>query len=489
MQEEIRPYPKQNFFKKVINGCSKHMRVLNTKNDNITVPQITFLGASKTVTGSKYLLEYKNRKILVDCGLFQGLRDDRMRNRQKMPFLAKDLDAVILTHAHLDHSGYIPLLVKNGFKGYIYTTQASYELCKVILPDSGYLQEEDARYLKKKNVKLPGEIEPLYTEEDAINSLKRFKIARFKDKIKLNDEISFEINEAGHILGAGVVSVYIGDKKIVFSGDLGRTNDPVLHDPTKIKDADYVLCESTYGDRVHKEIDVAEELAKIINKTVNRGGNLIVPAFAVGRTQLLLYYIYKLKKEKKIPSIPIFVDSPMSIKVTNLLDDFMELHKITEEECEEIFEDTKFTTTVDQSKRIFEQKVPSIIISASGMATGGRVLHHIAHYAPDNKNTILLVGYQAIGTRGRYLQDGKKELKIHGQVVKVNAEVEKLENMSAHADSNELLSWLKGFEDKPKRLFVVHGEEKSADAFADRVEKELNWNTMIPEYLQIYQLS
>lgn len=488
MQAEIRPYPKNNLFKKFVNTC-KNIKIVNTKNKNIKIPQITFLGASKTVTGSKYLLEYKDKKILVDCGLFQGLKDDRIKNRQKLPFFEKDIDAVILTHAHLDHSGYIPLLVKNGFKGYVYATQASYELCKVILPDSGFLQEEDARYLKKKKVSKHEDPKPLYTEEDAVNSLKRFKIVRFKDRVKINDDISFEINEAGHILGAGVVSVFIGDKKVVFSGDLGRTNDPVMHDPEKIKNADYVLCESTYGDRVHKDIDVEAEFAEIINKTVSRGGNLIIPAFAVGRSQLLLYYIYKLKKEKKIPQVPVFVDSPMSIKVTNLLDDFMELHKLTEEECEKIFDDTKFTSTVDQSKRIFEQKVPSIIISASGMATGGRVLHHIAHYGPDNKNTILLVGYQAMGTRGRLLQDGKQELKIHGQVVKINAEVEKLENMSAHADSNELISWLRGFEDKPKRLFIVHGEEKSTEAFAERVEKELQWNTMVPEYLQIYQLS
>ena len=488
MQAEIRPYPKKSLFRKFVDGC-KNITVINTKNKNIKIPQITFLGASKTVTGSKYLIEYKDKKILVDCGLFQGLKDDRIKNRQKLPFFEKDLDAVILTHAHLDHSGYIPLLVKNGFKGYIYATQASYELCKVILPDSGFLQEEDARYLKKKNASKHKDPQPLYTEEDAVNSLKRFKIVRFKDRVKLNDDISFEINEAGHILGAGVVSLYVGDKKVVFSGDLGRINDPVMHDPTKIKDADYVLCESTYGDRVHKETNVEEDLAEIINKTAGRGGNLIIPAFAVGRCQLLLYYIYRLKKDKKIPQVPVFVDSPMSIKVTNLLDDFMDLHKLTEKECLAIFDDTKFTSTVDQSKRIFEQKVPSIIISASGMATGGRVLHHIAHYGPDNKNTILLVGYQAMGTRGRLLQDGKQELKIHGQVVKINAEVEKLENMSAHADSNELISWLRGFEDKPKRLFVVHGEEKATEAFSERVEKELQWNTMIPEYLQIYQLS
>ena len=223
-----------------------------------------------------------------------------------------------------------------------------------------------------------------------------------------------------------------------------------MHDPEKVAEGDYVLCESTYGDRVHKDIDAKEELANIINKTVSRGGNVIIPAFAVGRTQLLLYYIYKLKKERKIPSVPVFVDSPMSIKATNLLDDFASQHKLSEKECFEIFDDTKFTTTVDQSKRIFDQKVPSIIISASGMATGGRVLHHLAHYGPDNRNTILLVGYQAMGTRGRALQDGKKELKIHGQIVKINATVERLENMSAHADSNELMNWLRGFKNKPQ---------------------------------------
>ncbi|MDR2778270.1 MAG: MBL fold metallo-hydrolase [Rickettsiales bacterium] len=451
-------------------------------------PRITFLGATKIVTGSKYLLEFRNSKILVDCGLFQGTKDDRQKNRKDIPVEPKDIDAILLTHAHLDHSGYIPLLVKRGFSGFVYCTKATYELCKIILPDSGYLQEEDAKYLTKKGVTEADGCEPLYTEEDAEKCLDSFKIVRFDDRVKLNDDISFEIKHAGHILGAGIVSVMLGDRKIVFSGDLGRSNDEVLYDPTKISTADYILCESTYGDRVHKNSNQKENLAEIVNKTVSRGGNVIIPAFAVGRTQLLLYYLYQLKKQRKIAHIPIFVDSPMSIKVTNLLDDFTEEHRLTEKECLEIFDDTRFTTTVEQSKRIFEHKVPSIVISASGMATGGRILHHLAHYAPDNKNTIVLVGFQANGTRGRYLQDGKKELRIHGQTIPVNAEVVTLENMSAHADSNELISWLENFSTRPKKLFLVHGEEKSSTVLAERVRSDLNWDVAIPEYREISKL-
>lgn len=490
-ENKLLPYPvKKSIFNNIFNGCSSCLKKINFKTSsiNIKTPQITFLGASRTVTGSKYLVEYKSKKIFVDCGLFQGLKDDRLKNRQKLPIFPKNVDAIILTHAHLDHSGYIPLMVKEGFKGHIYSTHASYELAKIILPDSGYLQEEDARYMAKKKASKHKNPLPLYTEEDATKCLKQFKITRFKDRIDLGDGISFEFHPAGHILGAGTVSLYLDDEVIVFSGDLGRNNDLVLFDPEKVKKADYVLCESTYGDRIHKPIDCKEELCRIIKKTVGRGGNLIIPAFAVGRTQLILYYIYQLKKEKKIPSIPIFVDSPMSIKVTNLLDDFASEHRLTKEECYDIFDNTKFTTTVDQSKRIFDCNVPCIIISASGMATGGRVLHHLAHYGPDNRNTILLVGYQAVGTRGRALQDGKKELKIHGQIVKIDAEVERLENMSAHADQNELIGWLSGFENKPKRVFVVHGEEKSSQTLADRIEREFSWNTSVPEYAEIVQL-
>jgi metallo-beta-lactamase family protein len=479
-----------NFLKKIslknfVNKVVDKFININYKSENFEQPQITFIGATGTVTGSKYLLEYKDKKILVDCGLFQGLKDDSIKNKRPLPVLPKKIDAIILTHAHLDHSGYIPCVVKEGFKGHIYATHASYELCKLILPDSGFLQEEDMRFLAKRRGMKKGNIPlPLYTQEDAVKSLKSFKIVRFNDKIKIGDDISFEIVPAGHILGAGIVTINVGDKKIVFSGDLGRTDDEMLHDPTTLSTADYILCESTYGDKVHKDIDTKGELAKIINKTVSRGGNLIVPAFAVGRAQILLYMVYQLKREKIIPKVPVFVDSPMAIKITQMLDDFASEHKLTEKECAEIFRDTKFTSTPDQSKRIFEQKVPSIIISASGMATGGRILHHIAHYAPDNSNTILLVGFQAIGTRGRMLQEGKKELKIYGQTVKINAEVVTLENMSAHADSDELLNWLGAFTKKPNTLFITHGELKASNAFAEKVRDKLKWNAVVPEYLQ-----
>jgi metallo-beta-lactamase family protein len=289
-------------------------------------------------------------------------------------------------------------------------------------------------------------------------------------------------------LGAGVVSLYIGGKKVVFSGDLGRKNDEILFDPTKIKTADYILCETTYGNRKHKDIDSKEELAKIINMTMSKGGSVIIPAFAVGRCQLILYYIYQLRKEGKIPFIPVFVDSPMSIKVTHLLDDFAKEHKLSLKECMEIYEETRFTTTVEQSKRIFDYMKPKIIISASGMASGGRVLHHLAHYAPYRENTIVLVGYQSIGTRGRQLQEGERELKIHGEDIQVNCDVVMLDNMSAHSDSDELMEWLSSFKQKPKKLFLVHGEKKSMEAFQERVENELNWDVEMPEYLQIRQL-
>ena len=273
MQQEniLKPYPKKNFLKKFVDGCTNCIKNINIKNVNIKIPQITFCGAAKTVTGSKYLLEYKDKKILVDCGLFQGLKDDRIKNRQQMPFFPKDINAILLTHAHLDHSGYIPLMVKNGFKGYVYCTQATYELCKIILPDSGFLQEEDAKYMAKKGASKHKNPLPLYTEEDAIKSLKQFKIIRFDDEVKLDTDISFTINGAGHILGAGIINVKVGDKKVVFSGDLGRTNDDIMHDPEKVAEGDYVLCESTYGDRVHKDIDAKEELANIITTTVSRG--------------------------------------------------------------------------------------------------------------------------------------------------------------------------------------------------------------------------
>ncbi len=446
--------------------------------------QITFLGAAKSVTGSKYLLEVGKTKVLVDCGLFQGLYELRRRNWNPLPINPKNIDAVILTHAHLDHSGYLPLLVKNGFRGKIYCTSSTYDLCKILLPDSGFLQEEDARYAKKHHYSKHKNPKPLYTQKDAVATFRYFKLINFDEDIKISDDISFSVIHAGHIIGAGSIIVKAKDKKILFSGDLGRPNSPIVAEPDKIPLVDYIITESTYGDRLHSEKDPIEELDEIINKTVAKGGKIIIPAFSVGRTQKILYYINKLKNQGRIPDLQVFLDSPMSIKVTSLVEDYEDEEKLKRDEYEDIYKSVKFCVTRDQSKKIFNYPQPAIIISASGMATGGRVLHHIANYGPKPNCTILFAGYQAEGTRGRDLIDGKKEIKMHGQIVKIRAKVEKLSNMSDHADANEIIEWLKSMPGKPKKVFITHGELEASEALAQRIKKELGWETDIPDYLE-----
>lgn len=450
--------------------------------------QITFLGAAKTVTGSKYLLEKDKTKILIDCGLFQGLYDLRRRNWNQLPIHPRNIDAVILTHAHLDHSGYLPLLVKNGFKGKIYCTDSTYDLCKILLPDSGFLQEEDARYAKKHKYSKHKDPKPLYTQKDAIATFKYFKIINFNEEVKISDDISFKITHAGHIIGAGSIIVKSQNTSILFSGDLGRPNSPIVMDPDKIPVVDYIVTESTYGDRLHSNDDPLEKLDEIINKTVAKGGKIIIPAFSVGRTQKILYYINELKNKGRIPDIQVFLDSPMSIKVTSLVEDYKEENKLTREQYEDIYKSVKFCVTRQQSKKIFNYTEPAIIISASGMATGGRVLHHIANYGPKPNCTILFTGYQAEGTRGRDMIDGKKEIKMHGEIVKIRAKVEKLSNMSDHADANEIIDWLKTMPKKPKKVFITHGEVEASEALSKRIEKELGWKTEVPDYLEMEKI-
>ncbi|HSQ97336.1 MAG TPA: MBL fold metallo-hydrolase [Rickettsiales bacterium] len=450
--------------------------------------QITFLGAAKTVTGSKYLLEKGKTKILLDCGLFQGLKELRLRNWNALPINPKNLDAVILTHAHLDHSGYLPLLIKNGFKGRIYCTEATFDLCKILLPDSGFLQEEDARYAKKHQFSKHKNPKPLYTQKDAINTFKYFYTVNFNEEIKINDDFSFSIVRAGHIIGAGSVLVKSQDKSILFSGDLGRPNSPIVHNPAKIPHADYIVVESTYGNRLHTETNPEDDLADIINKTVAKGGKIIMPAFSVGRTQKILYYINRLKNRGQIPDLTVFLDSPMSVKVTQLIDDYVEEEKLSREEYRDIYKSAKFCITREQSKRIGTIPGPCIIISASGMATGGRVLHHIANFGTKPNCTIVFAGYQAEGTRGRDLTDGKKEIKIHGNMVHVRAKIETLANMSDHADCKEILEWLKAMPNPPKKVFVTHGEVSASQGLARQIEEKLGWKTEIPEYLETEKL-
>ena len=446
--------------------------------------QITFLGATQTVTGSKYLLESGNTKILVDCGLFQGLKELRLRNWNKLPVHPRNLDAIILTHAHLDHSGYIPLLVKEGFKGKIYCTEGTFDLCKILLPDSGFLQEEDAKFAKKHGFSKHKDPKPLYTQKDAIKTFQFFKTIDFNQEIKISDDILFSMIRAGHIIGAASVIVKANGKSILFSGDLGRPNSPIVHDPDKIPSTDYIVVESTYGDRLHSNTNPEDDLAEIINKTSVKGGKVIIPAFSVGRTQKILYYINKLKNEGKIADLMIFLDSPMSIKVTSLVNDYIDEKKLPKEEYEDIYKSVKFCITREQSKRILNYPGPCIILSASGMATGGRILHHIANFGIKPNCCIVLAGYQAEGTRGRDLEDGKKEIKIHGNIVHIRAKVEKLANMSDHADANEIINWLKNSHKAPKKVFITHGEVSSSEALAKKIEKELGWNAEVPDYLE-----
>jgi len=450
--------------------------------------QITFLGATKTVTGSKYLLETGKTKVLVDCGLFQGLYELRRRNWNELPIHPRNIDAVILTHAHLDHSGYLPLLVKNGFRGKIYCTDATYDLCKILLPDSGFLQEEDAKYAKKHKFSKHKNPKPLYTQKDAVATFRYFKTVSFGQEIKINDDISFSYIRAGHIIGAGSVIVKSKGESILFSGDLGRPNSPIVHNPDNVPLVDYVVSESTYGDRLHSDINPKERLDEIINKTIAKGGKIIIPAFSVGRTQKILYYINDLKNKGRIPDIQVFLDSPMSVKVTTLTDDYEDENKLTREEYQDIYRSVKFCITREQSKRIFNYPEPAIIISASGMATGGRVLHHIANYGPKPNCTIVFTGYQAEGTRGRDMQDGKKEIKIHGEMVHIRAKIEKVSNMSDHADANEIIAWLKTMPGKPKKVFITHGELAASEALAEKIKEELNWDTEIPDYLETEKL-
>lgn len=450
--------------------------------------KLTFLGATETVTGSKYLLEHGGKKYLIDCGLFQGSKELRSRNWDGLPVAPNAIDAVILTHAHIDHSGYIPKLVKAGFRGPIYCTDATFDLCKILLPDSGHLQEDDAAEANRYGWTKHHPALPLYTEDDARESLQYFRPLSFGAPHGLTDELSFTFHRAGHILGAAFVRITDGYTSVLFSGDIGRLHNPVMKPPAKMQDADYLVLESTYGDRLHDKDDPTDEIEAVVRRTVNRGGTVVIPAFAVGRAQALLYHIYVLRSENRIPDIPIFLDSPMAINATDMLKRHMSDHRLSAEECDALCSVARYTRTVAESKAINENNrnnnMPKIIISASGMATGGRVLHHLKNYIGDAKNTILLTGFQAAGTRGDRLARGEKELKVHGSIWPVRAEIAMLDSMSAHADYAEILSWLGNFQSAPRRVFITHGEINAANAMRDKVEETFGWNAIVPSYMQ-----
>lgn len=450
--------------------------------------EITFLGATGTVTGSKYLLTFGSRSVLVDCGLYQGFKQLRLRNWEPLPVDPREIDAVVLTHAHVDHTGYLPLLVKRGFVGRVYCTRGTSDLCGILLPDAGYLQEEEARYANRHGYSKHRPALPLYTREDAMVALERLEPVEFDRAFRLDDGPTVRFLRAGHILGASIVRVEMDGKVIVFSGDLGRPNDPVMLPPGPVSEADYLVVESTYGDRLHDRSDPADALATIITDTVRRNGVVVVPAFAVGRTQSLLYYIGRLKETGRIPDVPVYLDSPMAVNATSLYARSEDEHRLSAQEGQRIFGAVNYVSSVEESKALDRGRGPMVVVSASGMATGGRVLHHLATFAPDPRNTILFAGFQAGGTRGASLVSGADSVKIHGEYIPVRARVEALENLSAHADAAEILEWLGNFAFPPRRTFITHGEPSAADALRVKIKDRLGWSSVVPDYRDRFAL-
>ncbi len=451
--------------------------------------KLTFLGATNTVTGSKFLLTMGTKNVLIDCGLFQGLKELRLRNWGKFPIDPKLIDIVVLTHAHIDHTGYLPLLIKNGFKGKVYCSNATKDLCAVLLPDSGYLQEEEAKFLNKHGYSKHKPALPLYTKADAEKALDSLHVLPFRKLHKIDEETYISLIPAGHILGATFVQFKHYDTTVLFSGDLGRPDDIIMLPPAVVQAADYVVVESTYGNRLHKKIDPLDELDDIINRAVKRGGTIVIPAFAVGRAQHLLYLMYLLKKQGRIPAnLPIYLDSPMAKEATHLFVKYAELHRLDKALSQEVCDVAMYVNTKEESQAIDAITTPKIIISASGMLEGGRVLHHIKMFAPDEKSTIIFAGYQAAGTRGADMINGKPEIKVFGTSIPVKAEVKVLSNMSAHADYQEILDWLAHFNHHPRKVYITHGEPEAANSLKEKIEERYKWKCVVPDYLHSEQL-
>jgi metallo-beta-lactamase family protein len=479
---------------------------------------ITFLGAARTVTGSKHLLDTGTARVLVDGGLFQGLKELRERNWRPLPIKPADISAVVLTHAHLDHCGYLPRLVADGFRGRIFCTPGTQDLCRIVLPDSGRIQEEDAENANRHSYSKHSPALPLYTEADAFRAISQLQPVGYERPIPVADGVEVEFINAGHLLGSAYARVRAQGKTILFGGDLGRFGRPVLPDPTMMDEADYLLVESTYGNRVHDPDDDGAILAETIVATAERGGRVVIPAFAIGRVEELIYWIKRLEEQKRIPVLPVFLDSPMAIEALARYSERLreldadlqpEIHdektphgpaaneprdrrrrEAREERSVAAFATERFRTvsSTQDSKQLTQSKMPAIIISSSGMATGGRVLHHLKAALPDSRNTALFVGFQAEGTRGRQLVDGAPAVKIHGQMVPVHAHVVRIDSMSAHADSQEILRWLGGFTRAPTMTFLVHGEINAMEALDASIKSALGWHTKMPAHEERVEL-
>ena len=441
---------------------------------------LTSLGGAGTVTGSKHLVEHGGGRLLVDCGLFQGYKELRERNWQSLPIPPASIDAVVLTHAHLDHCGYLPRLIKDGFKGPIYATPATIDVAKLILRDSAFLQEKDAEFANRHGFSKHHPALPLYGRAEAERAIDAFQPVAFHKRIPIAGGPELLFRRAGHILGAATAEVRVDGLTLVFSGDLGRFDDAVMLDPEPVAAADYLVVESTYGNRQHEKVDPAEALLEVIERTVRRGGTVIIPAFAVGRAQSLLYYIWKLKTAGQLDLVPIFIDSPMAINATELLCAHLDDQRPSPKTWHQVCHVPTYVRDTDSSKELSANRMPKVIISASGMATGGRVLHHIKAFGGDPRNTILFSGFQAAGTRGRALIEGQRQVKIHGDWIDIKAEVDELSMLSAHADADEIMRWLSGFRQPPARTFIVHGEPGGSKGLGERIERELGWKWHIP---------
>lgn len=456
--------------------------------------KLTFLGAARTVTGSKYLLEHNGHKVLFDCGLFQGLKEHRLRNWDEFPIPPQSLNAVVLTHAHLDHVGYLPRLVAQGYRGRVFCTPGTKDLSQLVLPDAGRIQEEDARQANRHGYSKHNPALPLFTESDALRALTQLQPLGYERPIEVVPGISIEFHPAGHLLGSAFIIVRLaGGPNILFGGDLGRYDRPILPDPTAAIAADVVLVESTYGDRDHQPDDSGAQLAEVIKATAGRHGKLVIPAFAIGRVEELLYWVRRLEAEHRIPVLPVYVDSPMATEALRYYSARVaELDPELRPTSGQVyaFATTRFQTvsSPQQSKELTASRRPAIVISSSGMATGGRVLHHLAAALPDERNSVLFVGYQAEGTRGRQLVDGAREVRIHGRSIGVNAAIAKIDSMSAHADRSEILRWLGTLGSAPRRLCLVHGEPAPMDALKALIQQRMSWAAHTPAHGETIEL-
>lgn len=441
--------------------------------------QLEFLGATDTVTGSRFLVTEAGSRVLVDCGLFQGVKRLRLRNREPFPVAPSSLEAVVLTHAHLDHSGHLPALVRDGFAGRVWCTPLTAQLTEVLLRDAAYLAEEEARHHNRHGTSRHRPAEPLYTRADAEAAIARLHPLAFDQPAAVTDQFTLRFTRVGHILGAASVHLASPSASVAVTGDVGRPDDPVMLPPEPLPAADAIITESTYGDRTHPDVDVGEELAAVVNRTVERGGTVLIPSFAVGRAQALLHLLTVLRTEGRIPDVPVHLNSPMAVDVTELLVEALGEHRLGPGACRALWSGVEVHRSASESKQLTAMDGPRIVITASGMVTGGRVLHHLVQLAPDPGNTILLPGFQAVGTRGRDIQEGAPTVRVFGEPVRIRAEVVTLQALSAHADADQLVAWL-GQTPAPTSAHVVHGEPAASDALRRRLRHQLGWSVGVP---------